>query len=76
MHAADFIAAFLEEYHSSSAAAPVPDLPEGAEEEVEVDDGLDEPGQGREEEADTDALSSRLAQELHAQLNNLRPRRR
>ena len=55
------------------------DLPQGPEEEVvEVDDGLDEdePGQGKGEEANTDALSAKLAQELHAQLNNLRPRRR
>ena len=45
-------------------------------EEVDLDDGLDEPSEAnaREDEA-IDALSAQLARELHAQLNNLRPRR-
>ena len=45
-------------------------------EELDLDDGLDEEHQADAPMGQLDELDARLAAELHAQLNNLRPRRK
>ena len=52
---------------SSALLAPAPS------EELEVDDGLDDPCQDEGNAAQVDDMSAALARQLHAQLNNLRP---
>ena len=63
---------------SASSSNQIPG--EGEGEEVDIDDGLDAECPDDAPAADVDAISdcldAKLAAELHAQINNLRPRRK
>ena len=64
---------------SSSIAVASDPAPNDPGEELELDDGLDEEHEDdaspEQVEAQMHAVDCQLAAELHAQLNNLRPRR-